>query len=223
MPEPTLNISPTPGVRPPRQARARETFDRVLTIGAQLVAEEGFAGLSLAEICRRADVSTGALYARVESMDALALAIHDREFARLALEHAIFDPSERWAARSRDALILDSVGELGAHYARHAGLLRAFILRSSWDQTMHQRGLATTEALSRRICGLWSTRVDDLPHPEPEAAIRAAYRIVHSSLNWRVAFGPRLENATDASWQEHVSDVAAAARAFLCTPPVSGG
>jgi AcrR family transcriptional regulator len=220
MPEPNPTISPTPGVRLPRQARAQETFDRVLTTGAELVAAEGFAGLSLQEICRRANVSTGALYARVESMDALALAIHDREFARMALEHEAFDPSARWTAMSCDQLILRSVSELGAHYARHAGLLRAFILRSSVDKTMHQRGLATTEALSVRLCGLWSTRVDELPHPEPEAAIQAAYRIVHASLNWRVAFGPRLTSNADAGWEQHVHAVAAAARAYLRTPPI---
>ena len=192
----------------------------MLTTGAELVAAEGFAGLSLMEICRRANVSTGALYARVESMDALALAIHDREFARMALEHEVFDPSERWTALSSDELIVDSVSELGAHYARNAGLLRAFILRSSVDETMHQRGLVTTHVLSRRLCGLWFTRAAELPHPEPRTAIQAAYRITHASLNWRVAFGPRLRGRADASWQRHVDDVAASARAYLRTPPL---
>jgi AcrR family transcriptional regulator len=221
MPDSTATTSPTPGVRLPRQARAQETFDRILRAGAELVAAEGFDGLSITEICHRAGVSAGALYARVDSKDTLALAIHDRELARMSLEHVAFDPSERWASMGCDVLILDSVRELGAHYARHAAMLRAFILRSSVDETMHERGLATTEALSRRLCGLWITRSAELPHPDPATAVDAAYRLVHASLSWRVAFGPRVAGGEeDPAWHRHVEDVAAAARAYLCTPPL---
>jgi AcrR family transcriptional regulator len=219
---PPLPSTPTPGVRPPQQARAQETFDRVLTIGAELVAAKGFPGLSITEVCARAGVSAGALYARVESKEALALAIHDRELARMALEHDVFDPSERWAAMGADQLILESVRELGAHYARHAALLRAFILRSSVDATMHARGSATTESISRRLCGLWQTRAGELPHPDPVRVTQSAWRIMHAALNWRVADGPPLSGPTDPGWSEHVEDVAAATRAYLRTPVVGG-
>jgi AcrR family transcriptional regulator len=215
---PPLPSSPTPGVRPPQQARAQETFDRVLSIGAELVADKGFGGLSITEVCQRAGVSAGALYARVDSKEALELAIHDRELARMALEHTVFDPSPRWAALDSDRLILDSVFELGAHYARHAALLRAFILRSSVDETMHQRGSATTEAIARRLCALWLTRAGELPHPDPARATQTAWRLMHAGLNWRVAYGPRLSGPTDPGWTQHVEDVAAATRAYLRVP-----
>lgn len=220
MPQPPPSSSPTPGVRPPQQARAQETFDRVLTIGAELVAAKGFSGLSITEICQRAGVSAGALYARVESKEALALAIHDRELSRMAREHTGFDPSERWEAMETDRLILESVRELGAHYARHAALLRAFILRSSVDATMHDRGSATTAAISRRLCALWLTRAAELPHPDPDAAAQAAWRIMHAAMNWRLADGPRLSGDTDPGWSHHVEDVAASTRAYLRTAPL---
>jgi AcrR family transcriptional regulator len=220
MPPPATRASPTPGVRIPQQARAQETFDRVLRIGAELVAAEGFAGLSITEICHRAGVSAGALYARVENKDALALAIHDREFARMAVEHSAFEPSDRWTSMSTDRLILGSVQELGRHYARHSGLLRAFILRSSVDEMMRERGLGTTEDLEHRLCSLWLTRAVDFPHSEPVTAAAAAFRIVLASLSWRVAYGPRLTGPADRGWQQHVEDVAASARAYLCTRPL---
>ena len=213
--------SPTPGVRVPQQARAQETFDRVLGIGAELVAAKGFAGLSITEICQRAGVSAGALYARVDSKEALALAIHDRELARMALEHTVFDPSERWATMPCDRLILESVRELGAHYARHAALLRAFILRSSVDATMHERGRATTDGISRRVCGLWLTRADELPHPDPARAAATGWRIAHAALNWRLADGPRLSSHTDPGWSHYVEEVAAVTRAYLRSPPLN--
>lgn len=219
MKDPATLTSPTPGVRPPRQARAQATFDRVLRTGAELVATEGFDGLSITEVCHRAGVSAGALYARIDSKEALALAIHDRELARMALEHSTFDPSERWSSMSCDALIVTSVRELGAHSARHAALLRAFILRAGVDERMRERGLATSEALSRRLCALWLSRSAELPHPEPESAARAAYRLVHSSLSWRIAFGPPVSGTEDPTWRQHVEDVAAAARAYLLTAP----
>jgi AcrR family transcriptional regulator len=220
MPPPAARASPTPGVRIPQQARAQETFDRVLRIGAELVAAEGFAGLSVTEICHRAGISAGALYARVENKDALALAIHDREFARMALEHTAFAPSEEWTSLSTDRLILGSVRELGGHYARHSALLRAFILRSSVDETMRERGLGTAEALEHHVCGLWLTRAADFPHPDPAVAAAAAFRIVRASLSWRVAYGPRLTGPADPGWHQHVEDVAAGARAYLCTRPL---
>jgi AcrR family transcriptional regulator len=191
----------------------------VLTIGAELVAAKGFSGLSITEICQRAGVSAGALYARVDSKEALSLAIHDRELARMALEFSVFDPSDRWAAMGTDELILESVRELGAHYARHAALLRAFILRSSVDETMHERGSTTTEAMAQRLCALWLTRSAELPHPDPVRATATAWRLMHASLNWLVAFGPRLSSPLDPAWSQHVEDVAAATRAYLRTPP----
>ena len=62
---------PLPGVRLPRQARSRASFDRMVDSALDLIAERGLEGATVQEILARSGVGAGTFYARFDSRDAL--------------------------------------------------------------------------------------------------------------------------------------------------------
>ncbi|MCB9640041.1 MAG: TetR/AcrR family transcriptional regulator [Myxococcales bacterium] len=62
----------------PRQRRAQETVEALLTATAQLLDEEGYEQLSTNQIARRAGVSIGSLYQYYPNKEALVFALVER-------------------------------------------------------------------------------------------------------------------------------------------------
>jgi AcrR family transcriptional regulator len=207
-----------PGIRTPRQARSRETFERILRTGADVLADRGYEGFSITELCRRADVSFGALYTRVESKEALVLAIHDRELTRISQETEIFEDPTPWAQLSTRTFVLEAVRTLGAHYDRNRRLLRVFIQRASVDLTMREHGQRFNEQLAARFTGLLKTRAAEFPHPDPERVADAAYQMAAASFGWRTAFGPTFTSELNAEPDEFIDPVANAVAGYLLHP-----
>ena len=128
-------------VRAPRQERARVSFERVLNAAAEVLAEQGYEGFAVAEICRRAAVAPGTLYDRVQDRGALFLAVHDRELDRLTvtMEEALTALVSRTRLSTRR--MLDEVVDLlVSQYAEERALLRAFILRAAVDPRVRDEG-----------------------------------------------------------------------------------
>lgn len=81
-------------LQPPRQRRARETEQALLTAGRQLLAERDFAAVSVAQIAAACQVSVGAFYGRFRDkmafFDALRTMVmeeSDASVARYMAEH----------------------------------------------------------------------------------------------------------------------------------------
>ena len=49
-------------VTPPKQARARQTFERILDAAAELLTDQGIEGLNTNEVANRAGVNVSTLY-----------------------------------------------------------------------------------------------------------------------------------------------------------------
>ena len=203
-------------VQAPRQERARRSFERALDAGAELLAQGGYEGFTISEVCRRAQVSPGALYGRIDSKDTLFLAIHEREMGRILAEiSGILADGPHWQALPVEALVIETVRKLGEHYRRHEAILRAFILRSAVDDRVRAEGEAASARLLVLLSALLLTRRDELArlHADPEAAVRTASRVVFDSLAWRTAFGMGFaetqagEGNSAEDWSEHLSQV----------------
>lgn len=205
-------------IKTPQQRRARETVERVLDVGVELLVEGGFDGLSVAEVCRRADVSPGTLYNRIESKDSLFFAILERELRRISDEsRALFSPTDGWSALSTPDLVREAITRLGEQYHADHRLLRAFILRAAVDDTARQIGGRflgrTIDAVER----LLATRLADIPHPDASLALTQALQIVSDALSWRTAFGPAVSGPDIGS--DTIDQLAEMCETFLLTPP----
>ena len=74
-------------VRPPLQRRSREAWQRVLDAGVELLEEGGYPAFTIAAVCDRAQVAPRALYTRVDTKDALFLAVYEHGIARVRADH----------------------------------------------------------------------------------------------------------------------------------------
>ncbi|WP_169812266.1 TetR/AcrR family transcriptional regulator [Nocardia xishanensis] len=83
------------GVGEPKQQRSRETRDALLDAFVSLLDERPYADIGVAEIARRAGLTSGALYGRFGDKRGLALAAHERFAVRSA------ETMEAWGARPR--------------------------------------------------------------------------------------------------------------------------
>jgi AcrR family transcriptional regulator len=81
-----------PSVREPKQERSRQSFDKALDAAVALMVERGSDAFTLAEVAKRAGVSIGSIYGRVDSRDDLLRTAHAREMERIqALHRQAFD------------------------------------------------------------------------------------------------------------------------------------
>jgi AcrR family transcriptional regulator len=71
----------------PRQARSRATRKRLLRACVASLCQQGLAGTTTTEVCRRAGVSQGALFKHFPSKDALLAAAVEDLFASLVAEY----------------------------------------------------------------------------------------------------------------------------------------
>lgn len=217
---------PSAWIREPQQQRARESLERVLDAGAEVLAEGGYEAFSIADVCRRAGVSVGSVYGRVDGKDELFLAVHEREIGRMSAELlASLEPGPRWRRLSTESLISRAVRVYGEHTLDHAALLRAVVLRAAVDQRVLVQGSRTNEAVSDAFCALLLERADDYPHRDPTGAVRTAFELVSDSLLWRLAFGAELagssgSRAPAASLSAWTHRLGEAATTYLLTPPV---
>lgn len=126
-----MPATPAPRMRPPRQARSRQTLDRLLAAAERLLAERAWDRIGVAEIVAEADASVGAFYARFDDKDALLDLLADRYRADMARFAEQLAAAVRAAPqRDREQALRNFIKSLvKAHRSRRA-LLRALALRA---------------------------------------------------------------------------------------------
>ena len=208
-------MEPLAAVRPPQQSRSRASFERVLAAGAELLAAQGYDAFTLAELSQRSGVSIGAIYARVDSKETLVLALHEREMARMADEHAVLADERRWVGLDAAETIEGLVRELSGVMGRNEAILRAFLLRAASDERIAAAG----SRASHELALLWEaralTRRTDYGHPDPELAVDVCYRLVYAAFIRRVLHGGGFESERPLSWAQLEDELVAICQGYL--------
>ena len=96
--------------RPPRQARARATFDAVLEAATDVITRTGFAAMTTNAVARRAGVSIGSVYQYFPNKTAILVCLlerHIREVQPLVASGlaALADPARPFGESLREALL----------------------------------------------------------------------------------------------------------------------
>ncbi|GAA3755613.1 hypothetical protein GCM10022240_05700 [Microbacterium kribbense] len=104
-------MTQAPVVREPKQQRTREAWNRVLDVGLALFIEGGLDGLTISEVCRRAEISAPSLYARVDGLAGLVAAVYEHAMVDLrrsdsAAFAGVRGSDARWPSASRPSLRL---------------------------------------------------------------------------------------------------------------------
>src|SRR3954468_2875198 len=83
-------------VRPPKQRRSREAWNRVLDAGVAILEDGGYEAFTIAAVCERAAVAPTAIYAGTMSKDPLFLAVYEHGIARLRTDQEGLGDADRW-------------------------------------------------------------------------------------------------------------------------------
>lgn len=174
----------------PKQARSRQTAERITAAALALLERKSFAELSVAEIAKRAGVSVGGFYARFPSKQAL-LQYFDATIVEGILSRAGRElDSARLGGASARTVVETYVGLAVTAFRRHQKILQQVALRSrtSQDQAFRQRIRQANAFLHGRFRALLEERRTEIGHPDPKVAIDLGLTFVSATMREYVLF-----------------------------------
>jgi AcrR family transcriptional regulator len=198
-------------VRPPKQQRSREAWNRVLDAGVAILEEGGYDAFTIAAVCERAAVAPTAIYARTTSKDALFLAVYEHGIGRLRAGQEVFADADRWAGLTPVHLVRAAVTEMVGLSLRHQRFLGAVVLLSAAHQEVQRRGDRYARELGDGFTGVVLRAADAITHPDVEAAVRSCFGTVFAATMIRVAYGPAFATPApvdDDSFVSHLGEMA---------------
>ncbi len=201
-------------VRPPKQQRSREAWNRVLDAGVAILEDGGYDAFTIAAVCERAQVAPTAIYARTTSKDALFLAVYEHGIARLRAEQEVFS-DDRWTGLAPDDLVRTAVAEMIGISFRHRRFLRAIVLISAAHPEVQRRGSRYSQELGEGFGRVVLTARDAITHADPEAAVRSCFGTVFATSIIRVAYGPGFATPSPVGDDAFVADLGEIAVRYL--------
>jgi AcrR family transcriptional regulator len=178
-------------------------MDRLLLATAELLAERGFAEVSVAEIAARAGCSVGAFYARFPDKEAVLRTLEQQLRIESLTLPARLCTGPRWASQPLEAVVRRFVAVLAGD-GRPLALTRAFTVHSVVDASYRPSFQEGRAAILGRLEDAFVARVlertAELADPAPEAAARVAFRLAVAAMEQRMLLGPEpaLDDHADA-------------------------
>ena len=175
----------------PKQARSRETQERIVKAALELVAERGREGPSVPEIAQRAGVSVGAFYGRFPTKEALFDHVDHQLFEESARCWVDFLAPENWRGRHAAEIVREVVRAWVEAVATHLPLNRA--LTERWRSTppspiVREAATAHYEAIFEVLGRLLAERPDEVGHPDPRLAAKVLIEVIDAVLVERLTF-----------------------------------
>ncbi|WP_324277945.1 TetR/AcrR family transcriptional regulator [Blastococcus brunescens] len=208
-------VPPGLQVRPPKQRRSREAWERVLDAGVTILEDGGYDAFTIAAVCQRAHVAPPAIYARTTSKDALFLAVYEHGIGRLRAEQDVFADDGRWVDLVPADLVRAAVGEMVAISLRHERFLRSVVLISAAHPEVRERGSRYSKELGERFGQVVLRVAESVTHPDAELAIRSCFGTVFSASIIRVAYGPAFATSQPVDDDAFVADLGEMAVRYL--------
>jgi AcrR family transcriptional regulator len=204
-----------PTVRPPRQRRSRESYERVMASARSLLSAGALEGVTIQEVAAHSEVSIGAIYERFGSKETLLRAVHADLMDQMAADEC--DAWRRVEPRldsARGAIAAGVEIVIGVPHA-HRALLRVFMHLGAVDDTVAALGSQTSRAAARRFTGVVLAHRSEIVHEHPERAVDIVFRMVYSTGARRVMYGGGFESEAELSWQEMTAELTRASTAYL--------
>lgn len=209
----------TAHVRAPKQGRSRQSFERIIEATIDLCRDRPYDQITLAEICQRAGVSTGALYGRVTGKDELLRAVQVLFLERLGEQFT--EEAQRIADQTRGLaqVVPAVVTGLGNLLKENASVLRSFMLRGPVDEVIHVAGRQSADDNHAKFMRLIEACGDEIRHPNPRRAIEASMLLIYATQA-RVLGLDSIGGMGDASgWNDLLEDLGDMMLAYLRFDP----
>jgi AcrR family transcriptional regulator len=201
----------------PKQARSRESVERLMKAAREILNEKGIEGATVPRVAARAGLSPGSVYRRFPDKDALMRAVILQTLESLDASTASALTPELAQRLSLQAFAETMVKQSLAAQRRNAKMLRAmhqFIL--SHPSTAFKKKAAELNARSvQRVADFLLLKRREMDHPDPKKALPFALMLVGFTLQEIIVLDalpsvpdPRLPRTDDELIEELV-------RAFL--------
>jgi AcrR family transcriptional regulator len=172
-------------VRPPQQARSRETLVRILDAAETLLATRSFDEVSVSDVVRHAASSVGSFYSRFPDKEALLHALQERFVAEASATVDAALAPERWEGASLAQILAECSALLVRAYRLRQGLHRTLLARAAHDPSLRQRGARVRGQLAERLRVILLARRSETTHPDPERAAEFLLEIALSVVERR--------------------------------------
>jgi AcrR family transcriptional regulator len=170
--------------RPPRQARSRETLDRLMAAAEEVLGAEGLEGTTVPGIARAAGLSVGAVYRRFTDKDALLRAVYESFFTRAAQLSRASLLSLGWSGAGLEETVRRTVATMVWNAWERRALLRALLTYagSHPDPGFRAQARAVAAASLAGAQAILLRHADEIPHRDPQAAVRFALFAADATL-----------------------------------------
>jgi AcrR family transcriptional regulator len=202
-------------VRTPRQARSKDTLERLLDAAHELLEEGSFADASVQKITARAKSSVGAFYARFSDKDALLQHVHQR-YADEAIDTA--DKAllpERFTGVPIGEITRVAVDFIAKQYREKPGLHREIARQNSADARFRERSQRIAVRVTRAIARILDERRHEVNVKDVLRAADMVHRIVFSVLDQDLQFVDRPPGLLPRPHEELVEEITRAVRGYL--------
>lgn len=178
--------APLETVAGPKQARSERTLLRLLEAAEAIIAEQGFAALSIPAVVARAKSSVGGFYARFRDKNELLRALEERFFHEVtAILEALAD-ERRWADASVSEIVAAAVKELVTVTEDRRELIRACMFRAIQDTVIRDHAIDFRRRAAERMGAVLLAKAPHLAHPEPalalDLAVQAAFALMQNHV-----------------------------------------
>jgi AcrR family transcriptional regulator len=190
MPEPVAIAFPHM-VNPPEptQARSKQAFERLLQVGEQLLAENRFDEIGVADLAKLAETSVGTFYRLLNDKDTLSRLLLQRFFSDMVTQVEALTALHQWQERSLEDFIRAMVAMFVAVNHGRRGVLRALITRSSQDAQFRDRVHQINHLISQRTVAVLASKSASITHPNPTQAMMVLPPVLLGILNQHTLTG----------------------------------
>ncbi|ODV41706.1 TetR family transcriptional regulator [Cupriavidus sp. UYMMa02A] len=172
----------TPSIlQPPRQRRARETEQALLSAGRELLAQRDFAAVSVAQIAASCQVSVGAFYGRFRDKMAYFEALRTLVIEETAASVERYLDQQRWEDVATCTLLEKTMRFLVLGVIANRGVIRASLRHASTRPEEWLPHRQNGDAMVDRMVLLLVPRLS-LPAAEAEHRVRFAMQAAFSVL-----------------------------------------
>jgi AcrR family transcriptional regulator len=176
-------------VRAPRQARSQATLERFVEATRQLLEQESFEDITVADIVARAERTVGSFYARFDDKYAVLHVLTDRLQQRVVdVVRAFCDPV-RWEGVPVSEFVVESIRLNVQAYRRAGPLYKASLQASATDERFRRRRTETMLVSAEEQKKLLLSRVDELGCADPRRASDMMFELVSATLDHELLFG----------------------------------
>jgi AcrR family transcriptional regulator len=212
-----MTESPTRRPAALREGSRRSQQD-LMQAGYALLEEGGVDALTVAAVAERAGMAVGSIYRRFGDKEGLLLAIQHAFTENLQAEITQrMSPERLRLLRDPAVAIAEVVGAITDAFRAHEALLRVFLLLGTRHEAVRVEGSRVSVEGNHNFAE--ALRHIAVAHPDPEAALDFAFRLVYATIAHRITQGEFLESDRPLPWDELRSHLQTAVISYLLDTP----